>query len=70
MAELGLAGFAGVGSAFGGRSRKYSKIDLTRLMVLFLSAGSVVADSLAILTRIGFVLLGSGCGLLPIGARD
>jgi hypothetical protein len=47
---LGLAGFAGVGSAFGGRSRDYGRIDLIRLMVLFLSAGSVVAGSLAILT--------------------
>jgi molybdopterin molybdotransferase len=52
MAELGLAlaGFAGVGSAFGGRGRKYGEIDLIRLMVLFLSAGSVVAGSLAVLT--------------------
>jgi hypothetical protein len=52
MAELGLAlaGFAGVGSAFGGRGRKYSEIDLIRLMVLFLSAGAVIAGSLAVLT--------------------
>lgn len=52
LAELGLAlaGFAGVGSAFGGRFREYGKIDLIRLMVLFLAAGSVVAGSLAVLT--------------------
>jgi len=51
MAELGLAlaGFAGVGSAFGGRRREYGDIDLIRLMVLFLSAGSVVAGSLAVI---------------------
>ena len=58
MAELGLglAGFAGVGSAFGGRSREYGKIDLIRLMVLFLSAGSVVAGSLAVLTLASYGL--------------
>jgi len=58
MAELGLglAGFAGVGSAFGGRSRDYGTIDLIRLMVLFLSAGSVVAGSLGIFTLASYGL--------------
>ena len=47
---LGLAGFAGVAAAFGGRSRNYGSIDLLRLKVLFFCAGSVVAGSLAIFT--------------------
>ena len=53
---LGLAGFAGVGAAFGGRSRDYGSIDLLRLMVLFFSAGSAVAGSLAILTLASYGL--------------
>ena len=44
---LGLAGFAGVAAAFGGRARAYGKVDLSRLMVLFVCAGLVVAGSLA-----------------------
>jgi len=47
---LGLAGFAGVAAAFGGRARSYDKVDLNRLMVLFACAGSVVAGSLAVIT--------------------
>jgi hypothetical protein len=47
---LGLAGFAGVAAAFGGRARAYDKVDLNRLMVLFVCAGSVVAGSLAVIT--------------------
>ena len=56
MAELGLglAGFAGVAAAFGGRSRNYGSIDLLRLKVLFFCAGSVVAGCLAILTLISY----------------
>lgn len=46
---LGLAGFAGVAAAFGGRARDYDKVDLNRLMVLFLCAGTVVAGSLAVI---------------------
>ena len=53
---LGLAGFAGVAAAFGGRSRVYGDLDLIRLMVLFFSAGSVVAGSLAIFTLDSFGL--------------
>ena len=50
MAELGLglAGFAGVAASFGGRARAYGKVDLSRLMVLFICAGSVFAGSLAV----------------------
>jgi hypothetical protein len=47
---LGLAGFAGVAAAFGGRARAYDKVDLNRLMVLFACAGSVVAGSLTVIT--------------------
>jgi hypothetical protein len=47
---LGLAGFAGVAAAFGGRAREYGKVDLSRLMVLFVCAGSVVVGSLAVIT--------------------
>ena len=47
---LGLAGFAGVAAAFGGRARDYGKVDFSRLMVLFSCAGFVVAGSLAVTT--------------------
>ena len=52
MAELGLglAGFAGVAAAFGGRSREYGTTDLVRLKVLFFSAGSTVAGCLTVFT--------------------
>lgn len=46
---LGLAGFAGVAVAFGGRARAYGRVDLNRLIALFVCAGFVVAGSLAII---------------------
>ena len=53
---LGLAGFAGVAAALGGRSREYGSTDLIRLMILFYCAGSVVAGSLAIFTLASYGL--------------
>ena len=56
---LGLAGFAGVAAAFGGRARAYGEVDLNRLMVLFFSAGSVVVASLAVITLASLGLEGA-----------
>lgn len=48
IAELavGLAGFAGVAAAFGGRDRAYAPVELTRLRALFVHAALVLASSL------------------------
>ena len=48
IAELavGLAGFAGVAAAFGGRDRAYARVELTRMRALFVHAALVLAVSL------------------------
>jgi hypothetical protein len=50
--SLGLAGFAGVAAAFGGRHRSYRPGDENRLVGLFVSAGVTLAGCVAILTLI------------------
>jgi hypothetical protein len=47
---LGLAGFAGVTAAFGGRDREYSGARLLRLSGIFQTAGCVLAGSLCVET--------------------
>jgi len=58
FAELGvgLAGFAGVVTAFSGRARVYDSTDKNRLLVLFICAGSVVAGSLAVIALLALGL--------------
>ena len=50
--SLGLAGFAGVAAAFGGRQRSHGPGDENRLFGLFVSAGVTLAGCMAILTLI------------------
>ena len=45
--SLGLAGFAGVGSAFAGRNREFRPIERLRLLSVVWIAASVLAGSLA-----------------------
>jgi hypothetical protein len=44
--SLGLAGFAGVAAAFGGRDRSYAPVEISRLRVLFTHAFLALATSL------------------------
>ena len=48
--SLGLAGFAGVAAAFGGRDRSFGRGDQNRLVGLFGSAGAALAGCVTILT--------------------
>jgi hypothetical protein len=51
---VGLAGFAGVAAAFGGRDRAYAPAELTRLRALFVHAALVLASSLLGTTLLWF----------------
>ncbi len=53
---LGLAGFAGVAAAFGGRDRSYAPVELARLRSLFGAAIVVLAVSLLVLSLMSFDL--------------
>jgi len=53
---LGLAGFAGVAAAFGGRDRIYAPVEITRLRSLFVHASLALAVSLFAISLIAFDL--------------
>jgi hypothetical protein len=50
---IGLAGFTGVASAFGGRDREYATTERVRLDGILLMTGSVLMGSLCVLTLTG-----------------
>lgn len=56
IAELavGLAGFAGVAAAFGGRDRAYAPVELTRLRALFVHAALVLGGCLLAIALLWF----------------
>jgi hypothetical protein len=53
---IGLAGFAGVATAFGGRDRAYEKIEIARLRSLFSHAFLALAISLLVISLRSFGL--------------
>ena len=59
---MGLAGFAGVAAAFGGRDRAYAPVELTRMRALFAHAALALAVSLLHTALLWFgSTLGSAC---------
>jgi hypothetical protein len=53
---LGLAGFAGVAAAFGGRDRSYAPVELTRMRALFVHAALALSCSLLATSLLWFGL--------------